>query len=78
MVKYICTRKILYEAKYPYLINIHEKVGLKRLNDAKAFIEYSNDMCDVHKNIDGYNVDKDRKIVIVLMILLLILLKIKS
>ena len=65
MVKYICTRKILYEAKYPYLINIHEKVGLKRLNDAKAFIEYSNDMCDVHKNIDEYNVDKYRKIVIV-------------
>ena len=36
-----------YEAKYQYLINIREKVGLKRFNDPKAFIEYSNDMCDV-------------------------------
>ena len=36
--------KDLYEAKYQYLINIREKVGLKRFNDPKAFIEYSNDM----------------------------------
>ena len=28
-------------------------------------IEYSNDMCDVYKNIEEYNVDKDRKILIV-------------
>ena len=33
-----------YEAKYQYLINIREKVGLKRFNDPKAFIEYSNGM----------------------------------
>ena len=69
---------ILYEAKYPYLINIHEKVGLKRLNDAKAFIEYSNDMCDVHKNNDGYNVDKDRKIVIVFDDIIADIVKIKK
>ena len=37
-----------YEAKYQYLINIREKVGLKRFNDPKAFIEYSNDMHDVY------------------------------
>ena len=54
-----------HEAKYQYWINIREKVGLKRFNDPKAFIEYSNDMCDVYKNIDEYNVDKDRKILIV-------------
>ena len=41
-----------YEAKYQYLINIHENVGLKRFNDPKAFIKYSNDMCDVYKNIN--------------------------
>ena len=34
-----------YEAKYQYLINIREKVGLERFNDPKAFIEYSNDIC---------------------------------
>ena len=54
-----------YEAKYQYLINIREKVGLKRFNDPKAFIEYSNDMCDVYKNIDEYNVNKEHKILIV-------------
>ena len=54
-----------YEAKYQYLINIHEKVGLKSFNDSKTFIEYSNDMCDVCKNIDEYNVDKEHKILIV-------------
>ena len=54
-----------YEAKYQYLINVCEKVGLKRFNDPKAFIGYSNDMSDVYKNIDEYNVDRDRKILIV-------------
>ena len=54
-----------YEAKYQYLINKREGVGINHFNDPKAFIEYSNDMCDVYKNIDEYNVDKDRKILIV-------------
>ena len=54
-----------YEAKYEYLINIREKVRLKRFNDPKVFIEYSNDMCDVYKNIDEDNVAKDHKILIV-------------
>ena len=57
--------KVPYEAKYQYLINIRKKVGLKRFNDPKAFIENSNDMCDVYKNINEYNVDKDCKILIV-------------
>ena len=30
--------------KYQHLINTREKVGLVHFNDAKAFIEYSNDM----------------------------------
>ena len=51
-----------YEAKYQYFINIREKVGLKRFNDPKAFIEYSN---DVYKNIDEYNIDKERKILLI-------------
>ena len=51
-----------YEAKYQYLIKIREKVGLKGFNDPKAFIEYSNDMCDVYKNIDDCNTDKENKI----------------
>ena len=64
MIKYICTQKI-HEAKYQYLINIREKISLKRFNNPKAFIEYSNDMCYVYKNIDEYNKDKERKILII-------------
>ena len=54
-----------YEAKYQLLINKTESPGLKQFNDPKAFIEYSNDMQDVYKNIDEYNTDKERKILIV-------------
>ena len=54
-----------YEDKYQYLINKKESVGLKHFNDPKAFIEYSNDMHDVYKNIDNYNLNKENKILIV-------------
>ena len=54
-----------YEEKYQYLINIREKVGLKHFNDPKALIECSNDMQDAYKDIDEYNINKGRKILIV-------------
>ena len=54
-----------YEDKYQFLINKRESTGLKHFNDPKAFIEYSNDMQDVYKNIDEYNPDKENKILIV-------------
>ena len=54
-----------YEAKYQYLINKGEGVGMNFFNDPKAFIEYSNDMYDVYKNINYYNTDKENKILIV-------------
>ena len=54
-----------YEGKYQFLINKRESIGLKHFNDPKAFIEYSNDMHDVYKNIDDYNPDKENKILIV-------------
>ena len=57
-----------YEGKYQFLIKRRENVGVKHFNDPKAFIEYSNDMQDVYKNINDYNPDKDNKILIVLMI----------
>ena len=53
-----------YEAKYQYLINKREGVGINHFNDPKAFIEYSNDMHDVYKNIDDYNPDKENKILL--------------
>ena len=54
-----------YEAKYQFLINKIESAGLKLFNDPKAFIEYSNDMQDVYKNIDDQNAGKKRKILII-------------
>ena len=54
-----------YEAKYQYLINKREGVGINHFNDPKAFIEYSNDMHDVYKNRDDYNPDKENNILIV-------------
>ena len=53
-----------YEAKYQYLINKREGVGINHFNDPKAFIDYSNDMHDVYINIDEYNPDKESKILI--------------
>ena len=53
-----------YEAKYQYLINKRESVGINYFNDPKAFIEYLNDMRDVYKNINYYNPDKENKILI--------------
>ena len=54
-----------YEKKYQYLINKREEVGLDHFNDPKTFIEYLNDMRDVYKNIEDYNLGRERKILIV-------------
>ena len=54
-----------YEAKYQFLINKRESTALKHFIDPKVFIEYSNDMKDVYKDINEYNIDKERKILIV-------------
>ena len=35
------------------------------MNDSKAFIKYSNDMDDIHENIEEYNSNKKRKILTV-------------
>ena len=54
-----------YEDRYQFLIKKRESIGLKHFNDAKAFIECANDMCDVYKNINNYRPDKENKILIV-------------
>ena len=54
-----------YEAKYQYLINKREKVGLDHFKDPRAFIEYSNDMQDIYKNIEDYNPGKKHKVLTV-------------
>ena len=54
-----------HEAKYQFLISKRESAGLNHFNNPKALIEYSNDMQDVYKNIEEYNIGKKRKILIV-------------
>ena len=54
-----------YEAKHQFLIKKRESIGLKKFNDPKSLIEYSNDMQDVYKNINEHNTDKEHKILIV-------------
>ena len=49
-----------YEAKYKYLINKPEKVGLDHLDNLKDFIEYSYVTQSVYKNIEEYNPDKTK------------------
>ena len=58
--------KDLSESKYEYLIKNRKNTGIKHVNDDNTFIEYSNTMGDVYKNIDDYNPNRRRKILIVL------------
>ena len=53
------------EKKYQYLINKREQAGIKNLNDTHVFIEYSNDMNDVLENINNYNKNRDKKVLII-------------
>ena len=42
-----------------FLINMREEVGRDSYNDPSAFIEFSNGMNDVYKNINKYNSGKN-------------------
>ena len=57
--------KDLYQAKHKLLINKRESTVLKYLNDSKALTEHFNDIDDIYKNIEEYNLNKKRKILIV-------------
>ena len=57
--------KNVNEPKYQFLIKKREDVGVKHLNDPKAFIEYSAYMDDVYNNFNDYNPNRRRKILIV-------------
>ena len=61
---YLCA-KDPFEPKYQFLINKQESTGLKHITDSKAFIEYSDDMNNIHENIKQSNPNKKRKILIV-------------
>ena len=57
--------KGLSESKYEFLIKNREDAGIKHVNDPKEFIECSNTMNDIYENIDDYNPNRRRKILII-------------
>ena len=57
--------KDLSKSKYEFLIKKREYIGTKHFSDPNVFIECSNTMDDVNENIDDYNPNRKRKIVIV-------------
>ena len=57
--------KDLSDPKYELIIKNRKKVGIKHLNDSSAFIQCSNIMDNVYENIDHYNPNRKRKVLIV-------------
>ena len=55
----------LSEPKYEYLIKKREDAGIKHVNNPNAFIECSNAMDNVYENINDYNPNRDKKVLIV-------------
>ena len=53
-----------WKAEYQFLINKCKGAGLKHCNDYKSFIEYSNDTDVIYQNIEEYNPNNLRKILI--------------
>ena len=67
-----------YERKYQFLVDKRESASLKHFNDSKAFMEYSNDIDDIYKNIEEYNPNKKRKIYIFFDDMIVVCLVIKN
>ena len=65
MIKFIYMLKIHLREKYQLLINKKESMGLKHLNDSKAFFEFSNDRDDIYINNEEYNPNKKQRTLIV-------------
>ena len=57
--------KDMSKPKYEFLIKRRENAGIIHLKELKEFIECSNSMDDVFDDIDGYNLARKRKILIV-------------
>ena len=53
------------EKKYQYLISKREQAGIKKLNDPHAFIECSSDMNDAQDDINNYNKNRNKKVLII-------------
>ena len=56
---------MIHMRKIPIVNYQNKSTCLKYLNDSETFIEYSNDMDDIYKDIEEYNPNKKQKILIV-------------
>ena len=54
-----------FESKYQLLINEIEKLGIKKLKNPKAFIDYSQKIDDVYENLEDYNPTNKIEVLIV-------------
>ena len=54
-----------FESKYQLLINGGEKREIKKLKHPKAFVDYSQKIDEVYKNLEDYNQTKKRRVLIV-------------
>ena len=57
--------KDLSEPKHEFLINKREQAGIENLNDPHAFTVYSDHMNDAYENINNYNKNRDKKVLMV-------------
>ena len=57
--------KDLLEFKYNHLVKVRTEAGLKSLNDPFAFIQASDTMDEIYENIEDYNKERKRKVLIV-------------
>ena len=53
--------KVNIKLNINFQLKKQESAALQHLNDSKAFIEYSNDVDDIYKNIEKCNPNKKRK-----------------
>ena len=53
-----------FESKYQLFINGREKVGIEKLKNPKAFIDYSQTVDDVYETLEDYNRTKKRRVLI--------------
>ena len=61
LIKFIYMLKVNIKLNINFQLKKQESTALQHLNDSKAFIEYSNDVDDIYKNIEKCNPNKKRK-----------------
>ena len=64
-MSFIYMLKIHIKQNVNFVFNKIESTGLKYVNDSNDFVECSNDMDDIYKNIEDYNPNQKRKILII-------------